>query len=174
MPLSSTYTPIATYTVSGSSVANINFTSIAATYTDIVAVCSLRSTNASATTDLGYRCNGSSSNVYDGIRVKGDGTSATSDVYKVGGAPYYGLIGTMAAASATSGTFSNHIVQWINYSNTTTYKTCLTRSNNAATTAEAVVSMFFNTSAINQLTFYPTAGNFDIGSTITLYGIKAA
>jgi hypothetical protein len=74
------------------------------------------------------------------------------------------------------------IYQIMNYSNTTTYKTSLTRQNtvdaadyNGTLTA---VGLWRSTSAITsvaiQLTRGGSAYNFTSGSIFTLYGIKAA
>ena len=63
----------------------------------------------------------------------------------------------------------------MNYSNTTTYKTVLTRANIASADVEAVVGLWRSTSAVNQLDVKQGgAVTFSVGSTFTLYGIKAA
>jgi hypothetical protein len=63
----------------------------------------------------------------------------------------------------------------MNYSNTTTNKTILSRINNAENSTVARVTLWRNTAAIS--TIFLTEGNganFIAGSTFTLYGIKAA
>jgi len=179
MAAGNTYDSIATYTVSGSSTASYTFSSIPSTYTDLVVVASVRSGTTANTTGFLCQVNGQTGNYYDGYVLRGNGTSATSARYNKFIDPTYAApVGNMVANSATSGTFSNHIISWNNYSNTTTYKTFLARSNSQNNTAtgfvEAVVSMYFATTAISSLTFFPEAGNFVDGSTISLYGIKAA
>lgn len=170
-----TYSPIATYTVSGSSTASYTFSSIPSTYTDIVAIASVRSDTAASTTGFLSQMNGNTGNVYDGFYLRGDGSGGSSARYNKFINPTYAApIGNMTANSATSGTFSTHIINWNNYSNTTTYKTFLARSGTAASYVELVVNMFFSTAAISSITLFPEAGNFVAGSTITLYGIKAA
>jgi hypothetical protein len=66
----------------------------------------------------------------------------------------------------------------MNYSNATTYKTWLSRNNRASASnapgTEALVGLWRSTSAITELVIGLTGGNFDTGSTFTLYGIKAA
>ena len=69
---------------------------------------------------------------------------------------------------------NNAIVQFQNYSNTTTYKTVLSRGNNASNLVEAFVGLWRSTSAITAIDIKTQSGNFSIGSTFTLYGIKAA
>ena len=62
-----------------------------------------------------------------------------------------------------------------NYSNTTTYKTWLSRSNIPADFVGALVGLWRSTSAITTIQFLTTtADTFAIGTTFTLYGIKAA
>lgn len=179
MPAGNTYEAIATYTVSGSSTATYTFSSIPSTYTDLVVVASVRSGTAANTTGFLCQVNGQTGNYYDGIYLRGDGGGVTSGRYNKFINPTYAApIGNMVANSATSGTFSNHIINWNNYSNTTTHKTFLARSNSqnntASAYAEVVVNMYFATIAISSITFFPEAGNFVDGSTISLYGIKAA
>jgi hypothetical protein len=70
---------------------------------------------------------------------------------------------------------SNSIIDIMNYSNTTTYKTALHRFNDANAIVFAIVGLWRNTAAINQVRVFSTnAVNFAVGSTFTLYGIKAA
>ena len=61
-----------------------------------------------------------------------------------------------------------------NYANTTTYKTMISRASDATQNAIAYVGLWRSTSAINSITLSVSAGTFAIGSTFTLYGIKAA
>ncbi len=61
----------------------------------------------------------------------------------------------------------------MNYSNTTTYKTILSRSSDLYT--EASVNLWRNTAAITSIIIGAQgAYTFSAGSTFTLYGIKAA
>jgi hypothetical protein len=69
----------------------------------------------------------------------------------------------------------NYIVQVQNYSNSTTYKTFLSRANNAANAADGIVGLWRSTSAITSIQFfYSDSSNIITGSSATLYGIKAA
>ena len=73
-------------------------------------------------------------------------------------------------------TWCNVIVNVMNYANTTTYKTVLSRSNVASQEVTARVNLWRKTpEAINSITLFGAAGNnFAAGSTFTLYGITAA
>jgi hypothetical protein len=179
MAAGKTYATVATYTVSGSSTASYTFSSIPSTYTDLVVVASVRSLTAANTTGFLCQVNGAVGNVYDGFYLRGDGSTGSAARYNKFINPTYAApIGNMVANSATAGIFSNHIINWNNYSNTTTYKTFLARSNSLNNSAsfytETVTNMYFATSAISSLTFFPEAGNFVSGSTISIYGIAAA
>jgi hypothetical protein len=61
----------------------------------------------------------------------------------------------------------------MNYSNTTTYKTILARSNNAGIGLDAIVSLWRSTAAINTVNVLADT-NFEAGTSFTLYGIAAA
>jgi hypothetical protein len=73
---------------------------------------------------------------------------------------------------STANTIS--IWQVMNYSNSTTYKTALAKGGGADYGTEAYVGLWRNTSAITSITVLSSSGNMATGSTITLYGIKAA
>jgi len=81
--------------------------------------------------------------------------------------------------SSRAGVFSNTVTHFLNYSNSTTFKTIISRGNygtRETTTTDAVemsVRLWRNTSAVTQISI-GTSPPFSIGSTFTLYGIKAA
>jgi hypothetical protein len=62
----------------------------------------------------------------------------------------------------------------MNYANTTTYKTVLSRANNSAAGTEAIVGLWRSSAAITSMTVLSETGNIAIGSTFSLYGILAA
>jgi len=63
----------------------------------------------------------------------------------------------------------------MNYANTTTYKTSLTRGNIATVATLATVGMWRSTSAITSIKIERDGSNLlAAGSTFTLYGIAAA
>jgi hypothetical protein len=170
--MASTYSPIATYTVSGSSTTEIQFASVPSTYTDIVIVGNLGANN-------GYpaaRFNSDSGANYSVTNLWGNGSSAQSD---------RGTARTVADISYeiltdTAGVYTNYICHIMNYSNTTTYKTMLSRVNSAANGTSATVVLWRSTAAINNIKLQTSNGNgsalwtFQAGSTFTLYGIAAA
>ena len=167
MAAGSTYTPIATTTL-GSAAASYTFTSIPSTYTDLILV--IAGTTGALNNVLLQVGNGSidTGNNYSTTFLVGDGSSATSSRQSSVSNMLVGRIGTDQ---------SINIVQLLNYSNTTTYKTLLCRGNNAATSGQvaAYVNLWRSTSAINQVKVLEQVGsNFQTGTTFTLYGIAAA
>ena len=64
----------------------------------------------------------------------------------------------------------------MNYSNSTTYKTVISRGGNAATWVTTNVGLWRNTAAITSVKVFASdaSSNMNSGSTFTLYGIAAA
>jgi hypothetical protein len=89
-------------------------------------------------------------------------------------------MGPVATTSFGSGIFSNYILQVLNYSNTTTYKTCLSRISTGGNLTDmqgstASVGLWRNTNAITSITFTASSsGNFVAGCTLSVYGIANA
>lgn len=164
-----TYEPISTQTL-GTAVADVYFTSIPQTYTDLVLVIS---SNTSSNTQTGYRLNSDTGNNYSDTRMSGDGgiaraTRTNSDTFAR--LDWYG-----GADSTGRNVLTAH---FMNYTNTTTHKVVLSRGNNAGgliAGATGVVSRWRKTpEAITSINILTSSGaNFSIGSTFTLYGIKA-
>jgi hypothetical protein len=166
MAAGSTYTKIASTTL-GSAAASVTFSSIAATYTDLVLV--VNGTISTNSWDLYVRFNGDTGSNYSVTRLWGNGTSPGSNRLSNDNliqTTYYGSLGTEQ---------SNQILNVMNYSNTTTYKTMLVRANRAGQGVDASVGLWRNTAAINSLTLLLfSGGQFATGSTFNLYGIAAA
>jgi hypothetical protein len=161
----STYEPIATSTLS-STASIITFSSISGTYTDLVLVVACLDSVGGGRTRL--RLNGNSGTNYSRINLTGNGSTANS---------YSGSNETQFDLSVAAGTSSTvptvQIISINNYSNTTTNKTILSRYNLASGAVEAMVGLYRSTSAITSVSYF-TQGTMQIGTTATLYGIKAA
>lgn len=168
-----TYVALATTTL-GSSSADITITGISQSYTDLVLVVSARSTYAAAEVAGFIRVgNGSidTGNNYSSTRLLGTGSSASSaratNVSRV-------VWDAIPGSTSASGNFCTTIISIQNYSNTTTYKTLLVRSNEPNNYVEATVGTWRNTAAINQIRIYGDgAADLAAGSTVTIYGIAA-
>jgi hypothetical protein len=169
MAAGSTYTPIATTTLV-SATNTVSFTSISGSYTDIVAICSVKATTGSNEV-LRAQVNGDTGSNYSYTYVQA--VSAGAQSARASNTTLILAQGGNQAIVETASTFAAYTVQFMNYSNTTTNKTILSRG--AGTNqAGASVSLWRNTAAINSIRFFIAAGNFDTGSTFTLYGIAAA
>lgn len=170
MAAGSTYTPIATYTVSGTTTNTITFSSIPGTYTDLVFIASVQQ-NSIATITAGYiRINADSGNNYSSTVLIGNGTTATSSRRTSADALYWNI-------DIPTTSFTTFIYNFMNYANTSVYKTILSRFNNAEVSTGAQVGLWRSTAAINSFTMNSSdsgADYFTAGSTFTIYGITAA
>jgi hypothetical protein len=176
MPAGSTYSTIATTTL-GSNQGTVTFSSIPSTYTDLVLV--INGGYVDNGFAFGIRVgNGSvdSGSNYSFTWMKGNGSVATSGR----GSNFTLGVGIEQGINNLSNTA---IVNFMNYSNTSTYKTWVTKGGSAGDNAGATVNLWRSTSAINTIaisesgTGSPGAfnyGNMLAGSTFTLYGISAA
>lgn len=169
MAAGSTYSTIATTTLA-SAAASYTFSSIPSTYTDLVLVISCQMTGGGGASAVLLQFNGDSATNYSVTFMTGDGTSATSSRNSNQSSLNLGL-GTDAA-----GQVATNIMQIQNYSNTTTYKTVLSRAGIAGDRTRAYVGLWRATpAAISSIAITNNgATNFAIGSTFTLYGITAA
>jgi len=166
-----TYTKIASQTL-GSATASITFSNIPQNYTDLVIVFTGKSTTTGSATN-GFRCrvNGDTGSNYSGTPIKGDGSTASGTRYT---STAFFEPADIAQTSSTS--LSTIIINFMNYSNTTTYKTFISRGNTPSSVVEAYATLWRSTSAIDSVTLSRDFGvnNLASGCTATLYGIAAA
>jgi hypothetical protein len=170
--MANTYTLIQTVTVGSGGAASIEFTSIPATYTDLVILSSLRTTV---------------SDTFDGIRMTFNSASANRSIkrlYGLGnGSPGTSsnsyMMGSQASAALnTSNTFGNGFCYIPNYTSSN-YKSASSDevSENNATTAIAEIdaSLWSDTSTITSIQLVSeNSANFVQYSTAYLYGISNA
>lgn len=166
MAAGATYEPIATASGTGSST-TITFASIPQTYTDLVIIAANIDVQID---DMGARLNQDSGSNYSRTRITGNGTTPesfrNSNLSKV----YFGY------KDGTASTQTYGILNLMNYSNSTTYKTGLARystySSGYATMAE--VYLWRSTAAITRIDIDSGNANFSTNCKFTLYGIAAA
>ena len=158
-----TYEPISTQTL-GTAVGSVTFSSIPATYTDLVLV--FNGTAASAQF-MELRFNGDTATNYSQTRLTGNGTSASSDRTSTQDVMQVGNLHTDQ---------TTNIIQVMNYANATTFKTVLCRSNQAGAQVSARVGLWRKTpEAIATILVRPGgSANFSVGCVFTLYGVKVA
>ena len=170
MAAGSTYTPIATYTLS-SAVSTYTLSSIPTTYTDIICVINELETidGVNLAMQVGNGSVDTGTN-YSYTALRGNGSSASS-----GRESNIDHITVDGGAGYMNTTWGQFIIQFQNYANTSTYKSVLCRAANASNGTSAVVGLWRSTSAINTIKFLTSGGgNFAVGTTFTLYGIAAA
>jgi hypothetical protein len=169
MAASATYEPIATANGTGSS-ATVSFTSISGSYTDLIVIGSIRSTNA--TSIMRYRYNSATTN-YSATTLYGTGSAANS-LRETGATGIYGIGGSGTYVASASNTFTSFTLNVFNYANSTTYKTSLLRTGGSANPEVNVGLWRATPTAITSISLVLDFGNFTSDSTFTLYGIAAA
>jgi hypothetical protein len=165
-----TYEPISTQTLSSTS-ASVTLSSIPSTYTDLVIVCNIGISVSGQTVQTIF--NGNTGANYSFTELAGTGSSASSGRLSSRSNIYSGY--GIAPSTDLSCTLVFNVN---NYANTTTHKVLISReSSNGAGTFQGtntIVGLWRSTAAIYEINFTPSTGNFIVGSTFTLYGIKAA
>ena len=159
-----TYVALKTTTVTGSPAASVTLDLTGITgYTDLVVVVngSISSTNS----DIGWQFNSDTASNYSQTSLYGTGSAAASDR----GSSTFVRLGRLSTSNSTS------IINFQNYSNTTTYKTSLARGNAADALVITNVGLWRSTAAITSITATVASGaNFTVGTTFTAYGIANA
>jgi hypothetical protein len=163
--MSSTYEKIATTTL-GTAAADITFSTISGSYTDLVLVLGSLTT-ASSSQRIRMQLNSDTGTTYSNTDLYGDGSS-TGSTRNTGNA----YINTTMATTSTT-VPSTVIMNFNNYSNATTFKTVLSRANTSDNYVSASVGLWRSTSAITNIKLFCGTGNISAGTTATLYGIKA-
>lgn len=158
--------PIETQTL-GSASSTVTFSSIPSTYTDLILVYGVKT---SSPTDVTCRFNSDTGTNYSQTVLSGNGSTANT-----GRSTNQTRILLDSAGYPNNPAPNACNVSFMNYSNTTTYKTCLSRANNPASEGtDAIVGLWRSTSAISTITIGTLTGGttFVAGSTFTLYGIN--
>jgi hypothetical protein len=155
-PPVSTYVPLATITLASTD-SEVEFSSIPATYRDLVLVFS-GTTSSNAAYSITFNNNESD---YSRVLMLGNSSGAIS---LSGPDPTFFEAGT---------TRSTSILQIMDYAQTDKHKTVLTRSNIGGSVVAAFAGRWGNTSAITSFKLFRAGQTFGIGSTFSLYGIAA-
>lgn len=159
-----TYTPLESIVLT-SATASVTFSNISQNYQDLVVVITGNSTTNN--NNCYCRFNGDSSSLYSATYVGGNGSTTESgrqtsqNKILLDGPGYWNIA---QRASKT--------INFINYSNTTTYKNTLSRAS-STTGTDAIAGLWRSTSAITSITFL-IDNNFEVGSTFDLYAISPA
>ena len=160
-----TMVAIQSYTVSGSTTNQIQFSSIPNTYTDLMLVLS-GTTTTNNYSSIYYNTDNAGGN-YSWTYLLGTGSSSVS-----GKATNQNTLNSSDYEMTSYQ--SSHIMHIMNYANTTTYKTALFRYNVVGDGVGSYASLWRSISAINQITLVRGSGYYNAGYTATLYGIANA
>lgn len=164
-----TYEAIATGNGSGSS-STFTFSSIPSTYTDLILIFKEKPASGSGDRLMAYVNGDNSGSNYSSTAIVGNGSAASSQANSNYPRWYFDF-GSMIQPSDLNNVY---IIQFQNYSNTSTYKTILGRLNIPASFTSALVGLWRSTSAITSITIDVATSTISTDSTFTLYGIKAA
>ena len=166
--MANTYTLISSVTVGAGGASSIDFTSIPATYTDLLVKLSTRTTGA-AVADVSLRFNSATTN-YSYRDIEGNGSTAAS---------YSGTsflwAGEANRGDATASTFANIEIYIPNYAGSTNKSISVdsvTENNGTLAYSDLIAGLWSNTSAITSISLLLSSGNHAQYSTAYLYGIK--
>lgn len=152
----------------------IVFTNIPQNFQDLMLVISARSSSSSSGS-IEARFNGDSGSNYSWTYLQGNGSSALSGR---GSNSTVSVVGRATGSATLSNLFASSISHILNYSNTVTNKTIIERAANdesGSGVTEEWISLWRSSLPITSITMAcPGQTNFAVGSTATLYGIRAA
>lgn len=159
-----TYVPLSTITLASTD-SEIVFSSIPATYRDLIVVTDSLITNPNTTDSLGVRFNGDTSSNYSWVRMVGTGSTTAS----ASGTTNLGYSGVIGPANKTPS-----VIQVMDYSATDKHKTIISRSGGgSAAWVTAFATRWANTSAVTSIAIRTDGSHsFTIGSTFSLYGVN--
>jgi len=153
------YIALATTTL-GSATGSVTFSSIPATYRDLVVVIDAKSGAGVAT--IGLRFNSDTGNNYSYVDMSGTGSSTSSSANTQDRATM-GFVGGTSAYMSTA--------QIMDYAQTDKHKTVLARHSNASGNVQALANRWANTNAITTVNLSTAVNNFPVGTTLSLYGV---
>jgi|DEB3_MinimDraft_2_1074329.scaffolds.fasta_scaffold08398_2 hypothetical protein len=169
------YDSLATVTVPSGGVASVTFAGIPSGYKHLQLRLLTRTNRADTNDFMTIRFNGDSSSVYAYHSLYGNGSSAGGgDTGTSTGTPWSGVT---AGGNATASMFGASVVDVLDYSATTKYKTTrlLSGTDQNSTTGRIyfMSNLWQSTAAITSLTIIPTYGTlFSQYSSFALYGVK--
>ena len=170
------YESIATVTVGSGGAANVEFTSIPATYTHLQVRGIGRSLEANTGVDVPYvTFNSDSGSNYSWHQLVGSGSSASAT-----GAASTSFMrgGLIALNSEPASVFGVVVIDILDYANTNKYKTIRSLSGTDYNNTSGNVGLFSgswrNTNAITTIKIAASAANLAQYSQFALYGIKGA
>lgn len=154
-----------------SGLGSASFTNIPQTFQDLILVVNGLDGATSGVSGYSIGINNDFTGLASSTTVEGNGTSAYSN--RSSGDGGWGVTGFPGA----TGIAGSSVVHILNYTNTTSFKTGLSRyaaDRNGSGVTGARVFLFRTTNAITRLDFFPYTGNFGTTTTFALYGVRAS
>jgi hypothetical protein len=165
-----TFTLISSVTVGSGGAANMEFTSIAATYTDLVVKITGRSDSSDTSIELSFNNNTSNRTT---IYLFGNGSSAASS----NNANMF-ITSSIVPSTSTASTFSNaelYIPNYAGSNNKSSSVDGVSENNATASNMALTANLWSDSAAITSIKLTPAGGgNFVQHSTAYLYGISNA
>ena len=170
-----TFELIASSTVGAGGTADITFSSISGSYTDLVIKISARTTRSNYFDNINFRLNGGTTSNSQIYLISYDGTSVLSGSGSANGGE---VLSAITGATATASTFGSVDVYIPNYASSTTYKSfsadAVTENNATANRSGLTANLYSSNTAVTSITIAPQNGTFVQYSTAYLYGVKNA
>ena len=173
MAAGNTYTPLATTTFA-SAATSYTFSSISSSYTSLILIVN---NQMSAASGFKLRFNGDTASNYNQLSQVGAASSITPGYVSSTTSIHNNLI---YGDSITTDVFTSNIIEINNYQNTNMYKMVLWRYGTNTTNTNSgevghIGGQWRSLTAINSIEVSAyNAVNFNIGTSMTLYGIVAA
>jgi len=165
--MATAYKFISSVTVGGGGAANMTFTSIPATYTDLLLKISTRVSSTNGTTYIDYNsdtADQSWTRLYNSGGTTGSDTGSRQLI-------------TSVTSDYTASTFASTEIYIPNYAVTSVHPSSVesTQENDSASNVQMIITNFWNNAAaITAIRIVPFSGTFDQYSTAFLYGISNA
>lgn len=161
------YTPLQSIQLTQNTT-SVTFSGIPQTYQDLILVMSVQGASAASSRDPGIRFNGDNTSNYSYTGTTGNGSTVSS---------FRSTNQTAGVAGFRFPTSNNElIVMHIqNYSNSTTFKSAILRTNDSSSLVGMAANLWRNTSPISSITILGSdlgTINMVTGSTFDLYGIS--
>ncbi|HUV82898.1 MAG TPA: hypothetical protein VMW53_07485 [archaeon] len=158
----------------GAPAASFDFTAIPATYNHLKLMVDARGTTVAASEFLFLRFNNDSGNNYDHQNLYGIANApGAAELFTQAAIS----IGNCAAGTAAAGLSGSAVVFIPNYKDTVFNKTLIANSTyklgvgGGDMAAKFTGGFWRSAAAINRITIYPSANNYDTGSIASLYGL---
>ena len=164
--MTSTYVGLAQTTLS-SATSTVTFSSIPATYRDLIIVADAIGSTTATGGYTGIRFNSDSGNNYSRVYMVGNGSSAVS-----ASESSVNYLNAFTFPASNSNARASLVFQIMDYAQTNKHKTCLLRETDPIQFTVATAGRWASTSAVTTILLQAISNNFGAGSTFSLYGVN--